>query len=182
MPESMASSTRYCTTGLSTIGISSLGRFLVAGRKRVPKPATAITAFLIFNVIPSNVIFSNAVRPGRRLPSVLKIVPDVPTRLGSRSASRTCARNCPPLPHFGGEGGKGAPPPRGRGEKEGSQPRGCTRRAGRVDPYAAGGYPPEGLQARRGMRPTSILHGRTHVVKLPRLLFRLLLGRRLPTT
>src|SRR5262249_14947254 len=106
MPESTASSTRYCTTGLSTIGISSLGRFLVAGRKRVPKPATAITAFLIFNVISSNVIFSNAVSPGRRLPSVLKIVPDVPTRLGSRSASRTCARNCPPLPRLGGEGRK----------------------------------------------------------------------------
>ena len=50
-PEATASSTRYCTTGLSTMGISSLGSTLVAGRKRVPKPATAITAFLIFTVL-----------------------------------------------------------------------------------------------------------------------------------
>src|SRR3989442_958674 len=54
MPDSTASSTRYCTTGRSTMGISSLGRFLVAGRKRVPKPATAMTAFLIVTIILSS--------------------------------------------------------------------------------------------------------------------------------
>src|SRR6266540_1441069 len=137
MPESTASSTRYCTTGLSTMGISSLGRFLVAGRKRVPKPATAITAFLIFKVVPSQVSFSNAVCPGA-------------------TAS-----------HFGKDSTRTARP---------------SRRGSRVDPRGAGRYLPEGLQARRGRGPTSILHGRAHVVNLPRLLFRLLLGRRLPAT
>src|SRR5688572_17803168 len=33
---------------MSMIGNSSLGTVFVAGRKRVPKPATGITAFLIF--------------------------------------------------------------------------------------------------------------------------------------
>jgi hypothetical protein len=37
--------------GLSTIGNSSLGLALVAGKNRVPKPATEKTAFPIFEVI-----------------------------------------------------------------------------------------------------------------------------------
>src|SRR5512143_2454234 len=45
MPASLASSTAYCTTGLSTTGSISLGTALVAGRKRVPMPATGKTAF-----------------------------------------------------------------------------------------------------------------------------------------
>src|ERR1700677_461667 len=44
IPASMASSTAYWTTGLSTTGSISLGTALVAGRKRVPMPATGRTA------------------------------------------------------------------------------------------------------------------------------------------
>ena len=39
-----ASSTAYWTTGLSTTGSISFGTALVAGRKRVPMPATGKTA------------------------------------------------------------------------------------------------------------------------------------------
>src|SRR6478672_10517376 len=45
IPASFASSTAYCTTGLSTTGSISLGTAFVAGRKRVPMPATGKTAF-----------------------------------------------------------------------------------------------------------------------------------------
>src|SRR5471032_1388802 len=44
MPASRASSTAYWMTGLSTTGSISLGIALVAGRKRVPIPATGNTA------------------------------------------------------------------------------------------------------------------------------------------
>src|SRR5690349_10753483 len=44
MPASRASSTPYWITGLSTTGSISLGMALVAGKKRVPIPATGNTA------------------------------------------------------------------------------------------------------------------------------------------
>src|SRR5882762_8545262 len=44
IPASLASSTAYWMTGLSTTGSISLGTALVAGRKRVPMPATGKTA------------------------------------------------------------------------------------------------------------------------------------------
>src|SRR5690606_30291665 len=44
MPASRASSRAYCTTGRSTMVSISLGMALVAGRKRVPLPATGMTA------------------------------------------------------------------------------------------------------------------------------------------
>src|SRR5438128_3622134 len=50
-PEWMASSTPYWISGLSTRGSISLGMALVAGRKRVPKPAAGKTAFLTFAII-----------------------------------------------------------------------------------------------------------------------------------
>ena len=43
-PEATASSTTYWMVGLSTIGSISLGWALVAGRKRVPRPAAGNTA------------------------------------------------------------------------------------------------------------------------------------------
>src|SRR4051812_19062289 len=48
MPAATASSTANWMSGLSTIGIISLGLALVAGRKRVPRPATGNTALVIF--------------------------------------------------------------------------------------------------------------------------------------
>src|SRR5580765_7639580 len=45
-PEARASSTPYWMMGLSTSGSISLGCALVAGRKRVPRPAAGKTAFL----------------------------------------------------------------------------------------------------------------------------------------
>lgn len=47
MPAATASSTICWMTGLSTIGNISLGIALVNGKKRVPKPATGITALRI---------------------------------------------------------------------------------------------------------------------------------------
>jgi hypothetical protein len=40
MPAATASSTAYWISGLSTIGSISFGCALVAGRKRLPRPAT----------------------------------------------------------------------------------------------------------------------------------------------
>src|SRR5712672_3537071 len=50
MPASRASSTPYWITGLSTTGSISLGTALVAGRNRVPIPATGKTALRIGGV------------------------------------------------------------------------------------------------------------------------------------
>src|SRR3989338_3699348 len=46
IPAATISSTTYCTIGLSTIGSISFGCAFVAGKKRVPLPATAMIAFL----------------------------------------------------------------------------------------------------------------------------------------
>src|SRR6185503_16067846 len=48
MPADTASSTAYWMRGLSTMGSISFGDALVAGRKRVPRPATGNMAFVIF--------------------------------------------------------------------------------------------------------------------------------------
>ncbi len=45
-PASIASSTAYWINGLSTIGNISFGLALVAGKNRVPRPATGKTAAL----------------------------------------------------------------------------------------------------------------------------------------
>src|SRR5579872_5831562 len=50
-PEAMASSTPYWMIGLSTSGSISLGWALVAGRKRVPRPAAGKTALRTFMVM-----------------------------------------------------------------------------------------------------------------------------------
>jgi hypothetical protein len=46
-PAPSASSTAYWMSGLSTTGSISLGLALVAGKKRVPRPATGNTAVRI---------------------------------------------------------------------------------------------------------------------------------------
>src|SRR6201996_1213774 len=48
MPASLASSTTYWIKGLSTMVSISFGIALVAGRTRVPRPATGKTALRIF--------------------------------------------------------------------------------------------------------------------------------------
>src|SRR4030081_2608529 len=48
IPAAAASSTAYWISGLSTMGSISLGLALVAGKKRVPRPATGNTALVIF--------------------------------------------------------------------------------------------------------------------------------------
>ena len=48
MPASLASSTTYWISGLSTMVSISFGIALVAGRTRVPRPATGNTALRIF--------------------------------------------------------------------------------------------------------------------------------------
>src|SRR5476651_1095181 len=53
-PARVASSTTYWMAGLSTTGSISFGVALVAGRKRVPRPATGTTAF----VTPLDIAFS----------------------------------------------------------------------------------------------------------------------------
>ena len=49
-PAATASSTAYWISGLSTTGIISFGLALVAGRKRLPKPATGNTALVIARI------------------------------------------------------------------------------------------------------------------------------------
>src|SRR5579871_5676272 len=51
MPAAIASSTAYWISGLSTMGSISFGLALVAGRNRVPRPATGNTAFVTFNML-----------------------------------------------------------------------------------------------------------------------------------
>ncbi len=47
-PAATASATMYWIVGMSTMGRSSFGTALVAGRNRVPSPAAGITALRIF--------------------------------------------------------------------------------------------------------------------------------------
>ena len=51
MPAAIASSAAYWMRGLSIMGINSLGIALVAGKNRVPKPATGKTALRSFCTI-----------------------------------------------------------------------------------------------------------------------------------
>ena len=51
IPAATASSTAYWISGLSTIGIISLGLALVAGRNRLPSPATGNTALVMTRII-----------------------------------------------------------------------------------------------------------------------------------
>src|SRR5512141_2112549 len=60
MPAAAASSTAYWISGLSTTGSISFGLALVAGRKRVPNPATGKTAFVIARIALSRLIGSLA--------------------------------------------------------------------------------------------------------------------------
>lgn len=56
IPDAIASSTTYWIAGLSTIGNMALGWAFVAGKNRVPNPATGIMALRIFKEIsPSTV-------------------------------------------------------------------------------------------------------------------------------
>src|SRR5699024_7260787 len=57
-PAAIASCTAYCTSGLSTTGSISLALALVAGRNRVPSPATGNTALRI-RIESSLVVMSN---------------------------------------------------------------------------------------------------------------------------
>src|SRR3954464_10862178 len=62
-PAARASSTAYWMSGLSTTGSISFGLALVAGKKRVPRPATGNTAVRIgdFKLIePSSSIYGRA--------------------------------------------------------------------------------------------------------------------------
>src|SRR5690349_12628476 len=52
MPAAAASSTAYWISGLSTIGSISFGLALVTGRKRLPRPATGKTAFVMGSCLP----------------------------------------------------------------------------------------------------------------------------------
>src|SRR5450432_3940451 len=57
MPASLASSTTYWISGLSTMVSISLGIALVAGSTRVPRPATGKTALRIFMAFSLGVTF-----------------------------------------------------------------------------------------------------------------------------
>src|SRR5690606_10165300 len=52
IPAARASSTTYWMTGLSTTVTISLGITLLAGKNRVPRPATGRTALVTFTVTP----------------------------------------------------------------------------------------------------------------------------------
>src|SRR5229473_3488984 len=63
-PDATASSTTYWMVGLSTSGSISLGWALVAGRKRVPRPAAGNTAFRTF-IEPDNTRGESEMKPGQ---------------------------------------------------------------------------------------------------------------------
>jgi len=56
IPATTHSSTMYCILGLSTIVNTSFGIAFVAGRMRVPSPATGITALVILCHSHSSII------------------------------------------------------------------------------------------------------------------------------
>src|ERR1700758_5366135 len=64
-PEAIASSTPYWIIGLSTMGSISLGWALVAGRKRVPRPAAGKTALRTLGGIPSSLLCLQVFRKPR---------------------------------------------------------------------------------------------------------------------
>src|SRR4030067_1337324 len=84
IPAATASSTAYWINGLSTTGIISFGLALVAGRKRLPKPATGKTAFVIFFIYTS---FSNQNSEGDfrcRLTFAQQMLSQLPAAIGGR--------------------------------------------------------------------------------------------------
>src|SRR5580700_9215325 len=60
-PEAMASSTPYWMMGLSTSGSISFGWALVAGKKRVPRPAAGNTALRTFMGMEASLVVSSLV-------------------------------------------------------------------------------------------------------------------------
>ena len=72
MPDAMASSTMNWMVGLSTIGNISFAMAFVAGKKRVPKPAAGMTAFLTcFIVLLAPLVF---IRSMIQNPQTLKMI------------------------------------------------------------------------------------------------------------
>src|SRR5690242_206184 len=59
MPAAAASSTAYWISGLSTTGSISFGLALVAGRNRLPSPATGNTALVIFRRAMSHLLYQS---------------------------------------------------------------------------------------------------------------------------
>ena len=69
MPAARASSIAYWISGRSTSGRISFGTDLVAGRNRVPNPATGKTAFVtLFIMSPPLIDSAGQRRPVRRVP------------------------------------------------------------------------------------------------------------------
>ena len=66
---SSASSTTYWMTGLSSTGSISLGVHLVPGRKRVPRPAAGMIAFMLFKDPFAGAECALCVRHGGRRPN-----------------------------------------------------------------------------------------------------------------
>ena len=62
-PAATASSITYWMIGLSTRGSISLGWALVAGRKRVPRPAAGKTALRIFFIVAGDATTAVRGRP-----------------------------------------------------------------------------------------------------------------------
>src|SRR5437867_8336316 len=63
IPTRASSSTTYCTTGLRPTGSISFGCDLVAGSRRVPRPATGTTAMSMSNGNRRHIITSAASQP-----------------------------------------------------------------------------------------------------------------------
>src|SRR5215472_10949343 len=86
-PAASASSTAYWISGLSTTGSISLGLALVAGRKRVPRPATGNTAVRIAGL--ETVIRDLSLRRARALIGALRPLEDRRPQAVPRTAFRT---------------------------------------------------------------------------------------------
>ena len=91
MPAATASSTTYWIPGLSTRGIISLGVALVAGRKRVPRPAAGMTA--LRTRMPATVRTPRGVATGAGLGRRAPAAEPGRTAHGQAGRPRTVARS-----------------------------------------------------------------------------------------
>src|SRR4029077_10010984 len=98
-PAASASSTAYWISGLSTTGSISLGLALVAGRKRVPRPATGNTAVRITGLEACVIAYSPRLpRPSGRPHRMLGTLGPLEDRR-SQAVPRVTLRTAPVPPH-----------------------------------------------------------------------------------
>src|SRR5262245_61224431 len=152
-PEATASSITYWMIGLSTRGSISLGWALVAGRKRVPRPAAGNTALRVFFVVAMRALSA-------MLSQGLRRTGDGPRAMLRDRAGLEVRGREPRARALDARAARGEPrADRGLARARVSGPLGPRRRAPRHDPEGrAASAPAEG--GRGGDRPPGPRQGR----------------------